>query len=145
MSFVTGLKCRECGQAYEIAAVHVCETCFGPLEVEYDYAGIARSLSRKKIEARPPNLWRYKELLPVESEPRIGLYSGFTPLMPSQQVSFNGTRTTFAFQEAIACTDAESDGPSKMPQPCAQAYSVPERLTPRKRTGRPAESTSAFP
>src|SRR5437660_1240990 len=65
--------------------------------------------------------------------------------MPSQHVSFRGTRTTFAFQEAIACTDAESDGPSKMPQPCAQAYSVPERLTPRSRTGCPRESTNRVP
>src|SRR5437879_1190531 len=65
--------------------------------------------------------------------------------MPSQHVSFRGTRTTFAFQEAIACTDAESDGPSKIPQPCAQAYSVPERLTPRNRTGCPRESTSRVP
>src|SRR5436309_1718387 len=65
--------------------------------------------------------------------------------MPSQQVSFRGRRTTFAFQDAIACTDAESDGPSKMPQPCAQAYSAPERFTPRSRTGRPAESTSRGP
>src|SRR5437899_6792864 len=62
--------------------------------------------------------------------------------MPSQHVSFRGTRTTLAFQDAIACTDAESDGPSNMPQPCAQAYSVPERFTPRSRMGRPAESTS---
>src|SRR5438477_12103436 len=65
--------------------------------------------------------------------------------MPSQQVSFNGRRTTFAFQEAIACTDAESAGPSKMPQPCAQAYSAPERFTPRSRSGRPRESTSRVP
>src|SRR6266513_3894696 len=65
--------------------------------------------------------------------------------MPSQHVSFRGTRTTFAFQEAIACTDAESNGPSKMPQPCAQAYSAPERFTPRSRTGCPRESTSRVP
>src|SRR5438552_13742888 len=65
--------------------------------------------------------------------------------MPSQHVSFRGTRTTFAFQEAIACTDAESAGPSKMPQPCAQAYSAPERFTPRSRTGCPRESTSRVP
>src|SRR5437016_5938669 len=65
--------------------------------------------------------------------------------MPSQHVSFRGRRTTFAFQDAIACTDAESDGPSKMPQPCAQAYSAPERFTPRSRTNRPTESISRLP
>jgi len=87
MSFVNGLKCRECGQAYEIAAVHVCETCFGPLEVEYDYDAVARSISRKKIESRPQNLWRYRELLPVESEPKIGLYSGYTPLVRADRLA----------------------------------------------------------
>src|SRR2546422_1254346 len=65
--------------------------------------------------------------------------------MLNQHVSFSGTRTTLVPQDRIACTDAESDGPSKMPHPCAQAYSVPERFTPRSRTARPAESTSWFP
>src|SRR6059036_2900850 len=41
--------------------------------------------------------------------------------MPSQQVSLSGTRTAFARHAAIAATDAESEGPSKKPQPCAQA------------------------
>src|SRR5881396_2954529 len=65
--------------------------------------------------------------------------------MLNQHVSLSGTRTTLAPQDRIARTDAESDGPSKMPHPCAQAYSVPERFTPRSRTARPAESTSWFP
>src|SRR5437016_4978194 len=61
--------------------------------------------------------------------------------MPSQQSSFRGTRTTCTFHEAIAETLAWSDGPSKMPQPWTQAYSVPERLTPLNWTGVPAAST----
>jgi hypothetical protein len=63
-------------------------------------------------------------------------------LIASQHVSLSGTRTAFAFHDAIAATDAESDGPSKKPHPCAQAYSVPERFTPLSRTTRPAVSTS---
>ena len=55
--------------------------------------------------------------------------------MPSQQFEFSGTRTAFAFQPAIASIDAASEGPSKMPQPCTHAYSVPERFTPTRRTG----------
>src|SRR2546427_10612987 len=65
--------------------------------------------------------------------------------MLNQHVSLRGTRTTLAPQDRIACTEAESDGPSNMPHPCAQAYSVPERFTPRSRRARPAESTSWFP
>src|SRR6266851_2772203 len=73
MSYVKNLKCRECGQDYPISPLHVCEMCFGPLEVVYDYARIKAAISRAIIERRPHNLWRYRELLPVEGEPEIGL------------------------------------------------------------------------
>jgi len=87
MSFTTGLKCRECGESYDWKPLHVCELCFGPLEIGYDYDAIAKILSRKTIESRPRNLWRYKELLPVSGEPRIGLYSGFTPLVKADRLA----------------------------------------------------------
>ena len=45
MSFVDGLRCRECGRAYPAEALHVCEFCFGPLEVAYDYDAIAASVA----------------------------------------------------------------------------------------------------
>jgi len=81
------MKCRECGESYELAPVNVCEFCFGPLEVQYDYDSIAASISREKIESRPRNLWRYRELLPCEGEPHIGLYSGFTPLVKADRLA----------------------------------------------------------
>ncbi len=87
MSTVIGLKCRECGTEYPKEPVHVCETCFGPLEVVYDYKSIARTFTRAAIESRPRNLWRYKELLPVEGEPRVGLHSGFTPLVRADRLA----------------------------------------------------------
>ncbi len=81
MEKIKGLKCRECGRQYPKEPLHVCEFCFGPLEVEYDYEVIKSLLSREKIVARPANLWRYKELLPIDGEPMDGLSSGFTPLV----------------------------------------------------------------
>lgn len=81
MTFVKGLKCRECNQDYPKQPIHVCETCFGPLEVVYDYDRIKSSISREKIASRPRNLWRYRELLPIDGEPTVGLYSGYTPLI----------------------------------------------------------------
>jgi len=81
MTFVKGLKCRECNQDYPKQPIHVCETCFGPLEVVYDYDRIKSSISREKIASRPKNLWRYRELLPIDGEPKVGLYSGYTPLI----------------------------------------------------------------
>ena len=80
MSFVNGLKCRECGQAYDVQPIHVCDMCFGPLEVVYDYDGLGRTLTRERIEAGPQSLWRYRDLLPLEGEPVTGLASGWTPL-----------------------------------------------------------------
>jgi threonine synthase len=83
MSYITNLKCRECGQEYPISPLHVCETCFGPLEVTYDYARIRAAISRSIIEKRPHNLWRYRELLPVDFNENdvVGPNSGFTPLL----------------------------------------------------------------
>ena len=67
MSYVKGLRCRECGAETPVAPLHVCETCFGPLEVVYDYPAIRRVLTHELIESRPRNLWRYRELLPIEA------------------------------------------------------------------------------
>ena len=85
--YVKGLRCRECGAESEIAAVHVCESCFGPLEVEYDYAAIKQVLTHELIASRPRNIWRYRELLPITGEPKIGLYSGFTPLVRADRLA----------------------------------------------------------
>ncbi len=51
MSYVTNLKCRECGQEYPVSPLHVCETCFGPLEVTYDYARSAPPFRATKLNA----------------------------------------------------------------------------------------------
>ena len=64
----------------------MCETCFGPLEIVYDYDAIKKSISREKIASRDKNLWRYRELLPIDGEPQAGLYSGFTPLVRARRL-----------------------------------------------------------
>ncbi len=86
MSFVKGLKCRECGRPYPKQPIYVCEYCFGPLEVDYDYDKIKKDLTRKTIESRPKSLWRYRELLPIDGEPTDGLHSGFTPLIRAKNL-----------------------------------------------------------
>ena len=80
-SRLKGLECRECGQQYPLEPKHVCEYCFGPLEVKYDYDVIKGSISREKIERGPRSIWRYQDLLPVEGTPRVDLSAGFTPLL----------------------------------------------------------------
>jgi len=86
MSYVKGLKCRECGRNYPKEALYVCEYCFGPLEVDYDYEKIRKCLTREIIASRPKNLWRYRELLPIDGEPTDGLNSGFTPLIRAKRL-----------------------------------------------------------
>jgi threonine synthase len=81
------LRCHLCQTVYPADALWVCGKCLGPLEVTYDYAGIARRISREAIESRPRNLWRYRELLPVDGEPRTGLHSGFTPLVRADRLA----------------------------------------------------------
>ena len=87
MAYVQGLRCRECGADYPHEPLHVCEQCFGPLEVVYDYAAIGRAMTREVIEARPRNLWRYRELLPLTGDPVVGPYSGFTPLVRADRLA----------------------------------------------------------
>lgn len=86
MGYVKGLRCRECGREYPEEALYVCEYCFGPLEVVYDYQRIKKVLSRKEIEKRGKNLWRYRELLPLHKDPLVGLHSGFTPLFRAKNL-----------------------------------------------------------
>jgi threonine synthase len=87
MSFVTGLQCRECGKQYPQEPLHVCENCFGPLEIQYDYPAITAKMNRGTIASRERNLWRYRELLPIDGEPQVGLYSGFTPLVRAHRLA----------------------------------------------------------
>ncbi len=86
MSYVKGLKCRECERKYPKEALYVCEYCFGPLEVDYDYEKIKKKLTKEEIESRPKNLWRYRELMPIDGKPSNGLNSGFTPLVRAKNL-----------------------------------------------------------
>jgi threonine synthase len=78
---VRGLQCRECGELYPAEARHVCDLCFGPLEVAYDYDLIRAMVSAQSIAAGPRTLWRYRQLLPIEGERVIDTHAGFTPLV----------------------------------------------------------------
>ena len=81
MAFASALKCRECGREFPTDPLNVCEFCFGPLEVAYDYEAIGRVISRERIQNGPQTMWRYQDLLPVDAENAVDLQTGFTPLM----------------------------------------------------------------
>jgi threonine synthase len=81
------LRCHMCQTVFPATALWVCDRCLGPLEVAFDYEAVAKTISRAAIEARPGNLWRYRELLPIDGEPRTGLHSGFTPLVRADRLA----------------------------------------------------------
>jgi threonine synthase len=85
--FVDSLRCRECSRTYPVEALHVCEFCFGPLEVAYDYERIAAAVSREKIAAGPTTIWRYADLLPASAENPVNLGAGFTPLVRADRLA----------------------------------------------------------
>ena len=87
MPFVEGLRCRECARPYPAEALHVCEYCFGPLEVAYDYEAIAASVSRESIAAGRQSLWRYADLLPADATAPIDLGAGMTPLVRADRLA----------------------------------------------------------
>jgi threonine synthase len=81
MSFAKNLRCRECGRVYPLDPMHVCEFCFGPLEVFYDYEALSRTLTRERIERGPLSMWRYADLLPCAAETAVDIGTGYTPLV----------------------------------------------------------------
>jgi threonine synthase len=75
------LRCRECGKAWGNQPRSICDDCFSPLEVTYDYDAVRAEFTREKIAQRPPNMWRYSELLPLPENYQAKLPVGFTPLL----------------------------------------------------------------
>src|SRR2546430_15854296 len=84
MEKLNGLRCRECGRRYPATPVHVCEFCFGPLEVDYRYDTLQTIVTRESIAAGPPSMWRDKEPLPGEGDGAARPPVGVPPLIPAQ-------------------------------------------------------------
>jgi threonine synthase len=84
---IEALKCKECGTDYPLEARYVCEECFGPLEVAYDFSGLDAAETRRKIQAGPQSIWRYSDFLPFASQPRTALAAGVTPLVRADRLA----------------------------------------------------------
>src|SRR5262252_1045649 len=79
------LRCRECGKGWGNEPRSICDTCFSPLEVSYDYSAV--KISRDEVARRPANMWRYAELLPLPDGFHPSLPVGFTPLVGAPQLA----------------------------------------------------------
>ena len=124
MSYAKGLFCKECGRDYPIEPINVCDFCFGPLEVTYDYESIANNISRDKIVKGPHSMWRYSDFLPVDTENAVDINAGFTPLIKSENMGKSlglenlyfkndSVNPSFSFKDrvvAVASTKAKEFG-----------------------------------
>ena len=100
--YFTSLKCRECGRLYPKQAIHVCDFDFGPLEAAYDYDAIKSVISRDILRSRHRRMWRYRELLPIEGDPTIGLQVGFTPLVKAGRLASKlGVRSLYIKNDTV--------------------------------------------
>ncbi len=104
MSYVTGLKCRECKKEYPEEPLYVCEECFGPLEVTYDYERIRSDFSRDHITSGPNSMWRYRALLPVNEGYLVGPHVGFTPLIHAKRLGEHlGLNQLYIKNDTVNC------------------------------------------
>ena len=90
MRYLSALRCRGCGTEFPVEPAHVCDRCFGPLEVAFDYDAIAANVTRASIAAGPSTLWRYRDLLPVPTDEPftpVHLGGGLTPLTPAPRLA----------------------------------------------------------
>lgn len=78
---VLALACRRCGVETDEATPIACARCGGPFDPVYDWDAIAESVTRQDVTIRPRSQWRYRELLPLDGPPRVGLHAGWTPLV----------------------------------------------------------------
>ncbi len=112
MSNVKSLQCRECGSEYPVEPQYVCDFCFGPLEVSYDYDAVARVISRERITKGPLTMWRYHDLLPVDAEMALDMNTGFTPLIRAKNlgrllglnnlyIKNDSVNPTFSFKDRV--------------------------------------------
>jgi threonine synthase len=96
------LRCRECNKSWGNVPKSICEDCFSPLEVFYDYDSIRPDFTREKIAQGPPNIWRYSALLPLPENYSPTLPVGFTPLIQAPRlVRELGAKNLFLKNDAV--------------------------------------------
>jgi threonine synthase len=84
---VDTLRCRVCESEYPAVASGICLRCFGPLEPVYDWDAVAKAVSRERIAAGPPSLWRYEALLPTRAPADPAGGPGWTPLVNAPRLA----------------------------------------------------------
>jgi threonine synthase len=96
------LRCRECHKSWGNQPRSICDDCFSPLEVSYDYDAVRGTFTRERIANRAPDMWRYTELLPLPVNYQPSLPVGFTPLLRAPQLAARlGAKNLFIKNDAV--------------------------------------------
>jgi len=110
MAAVEALQCKECRTKYPLEARYVCEQCFGPLEVSYDFSGLEAAETKRRIQAGPQSIWRYADFLPFDQQPRTALAAGVTPLIRADRLAERlGLREVWVKNDAANPTHSFKD------------------------------------
>ena len=96
------LRCRECGKTWGNQPRSICEDCFSPLEVAYDYDALRGEFTREKIAQGPPSMWRYRALLPLPENYEPSVPAGFTPLLAAPRLAKQwGAKNLYLKNDAV--------------------------------------------
>ena len=112
MTYVKSLVCRGCFEEYPIEPLNVCEMCFGPLEITYDYESISKNISRESLSAGPFSVWRYDAFLPVSRQNAVDIGTGFTPLTKAENLGSRlGLNNLYIKNDSVNPTFSFKDRP----------------------------------
>ncbi|MBI2857287.1 MAG: threonine synthase [Chloroflexi bacterium] len=109
VSYATALRCRRCQREFPMKALSICEFCFGPLEVAYDYETIRQNMTRDAVRALPWNMWRYSALLPVDGD-LVDIGSFVTPLVRAENLGKRlGLKELYIKNDCLSPTNSFKD------------------------------------
>ena len=106
----TFLQCRECHKKYDTGFKYICEDCFGPLDVQYNFP----KLDKNTFSNRENTYWRYFELLPIENKSNIvSINAGMTPLVKAKSLGEKlGLNNLYIKNDSVNPTFSFKDRPA---------------------------------
>jgi len=106
----THLQCRECKKEYDPTFKYICDECFGPLDVHYNFP----SLTKNTFVNREQTYWRYFELLPITDKSNIvSINAGMTPLVKAEKLGKEiGLNNLYVKNDSVNPTFSFKDRPA---------------------------------
>ena len=116
------LRCRECKKDYESTFKYICDECFGPLDVKYDFSPITKDT----FSGREHTYWRYFEMLPIENKSNIvSISAGMTPLVRAEKLGEAlGLNNLYIKNDSVNPTFSFKDRPAGIAVSKAKEFSL---------------------